>query len=146
MVGHWPFSETPFAGPQIADATAYANHGTLNPAYDNASVRIPGKENYALDLATAPNTPYIASIPNQDPILFNNQSFTVSFWMKAAPALLPSSSSISQYLLCKGSITANVATGATGKRFNIEIKGGQFRYAIDDNITKKDITSPVTIN
>lgn len=143
MVGHWPFSETPSAGPQITDATAYANHGILNPAYDNSNVRVPGKENSALDLATAPNTAYIASIPHQDQIFFNNQSFTVSFWMKAAPALLPSSSSVSQYLLCKGSITANTATGATGRRFNIEIKGGQLRYAIDDNVTKKEITSPV---
>lgn len=143
MVGHWPFSETPSAGPQIADATVYANHGILNSAYDNSSVRVPGKENYALDLGTSPNTQYIASIPHQNRILFNNQSFTVSFWMKAAPALLPSSSSVSQYLLCKGSITANMATGATGKRFNIEIKGGQFRYAIDDNVTKKEITAPI---
>lgn len=143
LVGNWPFSEAPSAGTQIADMTSYANHGTLDAAYDNANVRIPGKENFALDLATSPNNMYIASIPHQDQILFNNHSFTVSFWMKAPTSMIPSSSSTSIYVLCKGSFTKNTATGATGKRFNVEIKGGQLRYAIDDDVTKKEITSPI---
>jgi len=142
LVGNWPFSEAPLSGEQITDLTSYANHGTLNLAYDNASVRVPGKENFALDLATSPNT-YIASIPHQDQIFFNNNSFTVSFWMKAPTTMIPSSSSTSLYVLCKGSFTKNTTTGATGKRFNVEIKGGQLRYAIDDDITKKEITSPI---
>ncbi|MBW8523648.1 fibronectin type III domain-containing protein [Chryseobacterium chendengshani] len=143
LVGSWPFAEAPLSGTQIADVTPYANHGVLNAAYDNASVRVPGKENNALDLATSPNTPYIASIPHQDQILFNNNSFTVSYWMKAPVSMIPSSSATSLYVLCKGSFTANTVTGATGKRFNIEIKGGQLRYAIDDDVTKKEITSPI---
>lgn len=144
LVGNWPFAEAPLSGEQIADVTSYANHGTLNVAYDNSNVRVPGKENNALDLATVPATPpYIASIPHQDHILFNTNSFTVSYWMKAPASMIPSSSATSLYVLCKGSITKNITTGATGKRFNIEIKGGQLRYAIDDDITKKEITSPV---
>ncbi|WP_426278461.1 LamG-like jellyroll fold domain-containing protein [Chryseobacterium sp. S-02] len=142
LVGNWPFSEAPLSGEQITDLTSYANHGILNVAYDNASVRVPGKENFALDLATSPNT-YIASIPHQDQIFFNNNSFTVSFWMKAPTTMIPSSSSTSLYVLCKGSFTKNTTTGATGKRFNVEIKGGQLRYAIDDDVTKKEITSPI---
>ncbi|MPS65444.1 LamG-like jellyroll fold domain-containing protein [Chryseobacterium sp.] len=142
LVGNWPFSEAPLSGEQITDISSYANHGTLNVTYDNSNVRVPGKENFALDLATAPNT-YIASIPHQDQIFFNNNSFTVSFWMKAPTTMIPSSSSTSLYVLCKGSFTKNTTTGATGKRFNVEIKGGQLRYAIDDDITKKEITSPV---
>ncbi|RZJ88322.1 MAG: T9SS type A sorting domain-containing protein [Chryseobacterium sp.] len=143
LVGNWPFSEAPSSGEQIADLTSYANNGTLNVAYDNSNMRVTGKENYALDLATSPSTPFIASIPHQDQILFNTNSFTVSYWMKAPASMIPSSSATSLYVLCKGSITKNVATGATGKRFNIEIKGGQLRYAIDDDITKKEITSPI---
>lgn len=142
LVGNWPFLEAPLSGEQITDLTSYANHGTLNVAYDNSNVRVPGKENFALDLATAPNT-YIASIPHQDQIFFNTNSFTVSFWMKAPTTMIPSSSSTSLYVLCKGSFTKNTTTGATGKRFNVEIKGGQLRYAIDDDITKKEITSPI---
>lgn len=143
LVGNWPFSEAPLSGEQIADVTSYANNGTLNVTYDNASVRVPGKVNNALDLATAPTTPYIASIPHQEQIMFNNNSFTVSYWMKAPTSMIPSSSATSLYVLCKGSITKNLTTGATGKRFNIEIKGGQLRYAIDDDVTKKEITSPI---
>jgi hypothetical protein len=143
LVGNWPFSEAPLSGEQIADLTSYANNGTLNVAYDNSSVRVTGKENYALDLATSPTTPYIASIPHQDQILFNTNSFTVSYWMKAPASMIPSSSATSLYVMCKGSITKNLTTGSTGKRFNIEIKGGQLRYAIDDDITKKEITSPI---
>ncbi|WP_415327699.1 LamG-like jellyroll fold domain-containing protein [Chryseobacterium sp. MMS23-Vi53] len=142
LVGNWPFAEAPLSGEQITDVTSFANHGTLNVAYDNANVRVPGKENNALDLATAPNT-YIASIPHQDQIFFNNNSFTVSYWMKAPTSMIPSSSATSLYVLCKGSFTKNTTTGATGKRFNVEIKGGQLRYAIDDDVTKKEITSPI---
>jgi len=143
LVGNWPFSEAPATGAQITDISSFANHGVLDTAFDNSSVRIPGKENNALDFATASNNMYIASIPHQDQILFNNNSFTVSFWMKAPTTMIPSSSSTSLYVLCKGSFTKNTTTGATGKRFNIEIKGGQLRYAIDDDITKKEITSPI---
>lgn len=143
IVGNWPFAEAPFSGEQIADVTTYANNGLLDIAYDNANVRVPGKENFALDLATASNTKYIASIPNQDQILFDNNSFSVSYWMKAPVSMIPSSSATSLYVLCKGSFSKNTTTGATGKRFNIEIKGGQLRYAIDDDATKKEITSPI---
>jgi hypothetical protein len=143
LVGNWPFAEAPSAGEQIADLSSFANNGVLNVAYDNASVRVPGKENYALDLATSPSNMYIASIPHQDQILFNTNSFTVSYWMKAPTSMIPSSSSTSLYVLCKGSFTKNTTTGATGKRFNVEIKGGQLRYAIDDDVTKKEITSPI---
>jgi hypothetical protein len=143
LVGNWPFAEAPSAGAQIADLTSFANDGVLDVAYDNASVRVPGKENNALDFATAPSSIYIASIPNQDQILFNTNSFTVSYWMKAPVSMIPSSSATSLYVLCKGSFTKNTTTGATGKRFNVEIKGGQLRYAIDDDVTKKEITSPI---
>lgn len=143
LVGHWPFKEAPFEGETIADVTDYQNDGILDIAYDNSNVRIPGKENYALDLATSPGNNYIASVPNQDHIFFDKNSFTVSFWMKAPASMIPSSSSTSLYVLCKGSFTKNITTGATGKRYNVEIKGGQLRFAIDDDKTKKEIVSPI---
>ena len=141
LVGHWPFKEAPLAGEQITDLTTYANHGILDPAFDNANVRVTGKANKAIDFSTSPNNTPMVSIPNKDHLLFDRNSFTVSFWMKAAPELLPSSSSTSIYVLCKGSFTKNAATGATGKRYNIEIKGGLLRFAIDDDITKKEVTT-----
>ncbi|MNQ37604.1 Fibronectin type III domain protein [compost metagenome] len=141
LVGHWPFKEAPLAGEQITDLTSYANYGVLDPAFDNASVRVTGKANKAIDFSTSSNNKPMVSIPNQDHLLFDRNSFTLSFWMKAAPELLPTSSSTSIYVLCKGSFTKNTTTGATGKRYNIEIKGGLLRFAIDDDITKKEVTT-----
>lgn len=143
LVGHWPFKEAPSEGEKIADGTDYENDGILDLAYDNSNVRVPGKENNAINLATASNNMYIASIPDQDHIRFDKNSFTVSFWMKAPQSMIPGSSATSLYVLCKGSFTKNNTTGATGKRFNVEIKGGQLRFAIDDDVTKKEITSSI---
>lgn len=141
LVGHWPFKETASQGEQITDITSYTNHGTLDIAFDNANVRVIGKANNAIDFATSANDKVMVRIPNQDHLLFDKSSFTISFWMKAAPALLPSSSSTSIYVLCKGSFTKNTTTGATGRRYNIEIKGGLLRFAIDDDKTKKEVTT-----
>ena len=141
LVGHWPFKETASQGEQITDITSYTNHGTLDVAFDNANVRVSGKANNAIDFATSTNDKVMVRIPNQDHLLFDKSSFTISFWMKAAPALLPSSSTTSIYVLCKGSFTKNTTTGATGRRYNIEIKGGLLRFAIDDDKTKKEVTT-----
>jgi hypothetical protein len=141
LVGHWPFKEAASQGEQIADITNYANNGILDIAYDNANVRVVGKANNAIDFTTSANNKSMVNIPSQDHLLFDKSSFTVSFWMKAAPALLPGSSATSIYVLCKGSFTKNTTTGATGRRYNIEIKGGLLRFAIDDDKTKKEVTT-----
>ncbi|MDW8852619.1 LamG-like jellyroll fold domain-containing protein [Flavobacterium sp. MMLR14_040] len=141
LVGHWPFKETASQGEQITDITSYANHGALDIAFDNANVRVAGKANNAIDFATSANDKIMVKIPNQDHLLFDKSSFTISFWMKAAPVLLPGSSTTSIYVLCKGSFTKNTTTGATGRRYNIEIKGGLLRFAIDDDKTKKEVTT-----
>ncbi len=143
LVGHWPFKEYASEGEKIADITDYENDGILDVAYDNSNVRVVGKENNAINLATSPSSMYITSIPDQDHIRFDKNSFTVSFWMKAPASMIPASSATSLYVLCKGSFTKNNTTGATGKRFNVEIKGGQLRFAIDDDVTKKEITSTI---
>ncbi|KUJ59877.1 pectate lyase [Flavobacteriaceae bacterium CRH] len=141
IVGHWPFREAALEGEEIADITNYANNGILDIDYDNTNVRVPGKANNALDFSTSPNNKSMVNIPNQDHLLFDRNSFTISFWMKAAPGLLPTSSATSIYVLCKGSFTKNATSGATGRRYNIEIKGGLLRFAIDDDKTKKEVTT-----
>lgn len=143
MVGYWPFNELPFDGGQITDNSTYQNHGVLDINYDNANVRVSGKANNALDFSTAPNNVFIVNIPNQDQLYLDKSSFSLSFWMKAASNLLPTDAT-SSYLLCKGSFNANASTGATGKRFNVEFKSSQFRFAIDDNITKKELSTSGT--
>lgn len=141
LVGHWPFKEAAGEGEQIADLSTYANNGQLDAAFDNASVRVTGKENKAIDFATLLPNKLMVSIPNDDHIFFDKNSFTVSFWMKADASLIPAGSTSSSYILCKGSMTKNTTTGATGKRFNLEVKSNQLRFAIDDDKTKTEINT-----
>ncbi|NII27978.1 T9SS type B sorting domain-containing protein [Pseudoflavitalea sp. X16] len=132
LVGYWSFDETG-EGTQVTDSSSYQNHGVLGLDDDNVSIRVPGKRNNALDFATASPDKYVVSIPNQDQLYLNKGPFSLSFWMKASPSLLPPDNNSSAYLLCKGSITKNTTTGATGKRFDIEFKNKQFRFALDDD-------------
>ncbi|MGY5354025.1 LamG-like jellyroll fold domain-containing protein [Wenyingzhuangia sp. IMCC45467] len=140
MVGYWPFNEAVFDGGDIDDKTSYNNVGVLDVNYDNADVRVDGKANNGLNFSTSPNDTYMVNIPNKDQIFLNNSSFTISIWMKAATELMPTGSN-SAYLLCKGSFSHNESTGGTGKRYNIEFKSSQLRFAIDDNVTKKELST-----
>lgn len=139
LVGHWGFDETAADGTQIIDQSTFANNGVLGLDDDDQSIRVPGKVNGALDFATADQNRYVVSIPHQDQLYLDQSSFSLSFWMKAGTAQLPQDNLTSAYLLCKGSITKNVTTGATGKRFNIEFKNKQLRFAIDDDKNKDEL-------
>ncbi|WP_205502912.1 LamG-like jellyroll fold domain-containing protein [Rufibacter psychrotolerans] len=139
LVGHYSFDETEEAGTQITDSSAFENHGVLGLDDDDQSIRVAGKVNNALDFATASTDRYVVSVPNQDQLFLDKSSFTLSFWMKANPSMLPQDNNTSSYLLCKGSITRNATTGATGKRFDIEFKNKQIRFAIDDDVNKDEL-------
>ena len=131
LVGHYSFDET--EGRQVTDSSEFENHGVLGLDDDDQGIRVPGKINNALNFATADPNMYVVSIPHQEQLYLDKNSFSLSFWMKADPSLLPPDNNSSAYLLCKGSITRNAGTGATGKRFDIEFKNKQFRFAIDDD-------------
>lgn len=131
LTGHWSFDET--EGRQVTDSSSYQNHGILGLDDDNQSIRVTGKKNNALDFSTASQDMYVVNVPHQDHLYLDKSSFSLSFWMKADASLLPADNNTSAYLLCKGSITRNAATGATGKRFDIEFKNKQLRFAIDDD-------------
>jgi hypothetical protein len=139
MIGHWSFDET--EGIDVIDSSAYDNTGILGLDDDDLGIRVPGKVNGAIDFATASVDKYVVSIPHEDQLYLNKSPFSISLWMKAAPSLLPPDNNTSSYLLCKGSITKNTTTGATGKRFDIEFKNKEFRFAIDDDITKYELTT-----
>jgi hypothetical protein len=131
LVGHWSFDET--EGRQVTDSSTYQHHGVLGLDDDNQNIRVAGKINNALDFSTANPDMYVVNVPHQDHLYLDKSSFSLSFWMKADAALLPTDNSTSAYLLCKGSITRNATTGATGKRIDIEFKSKQLRFAIDDD-------------
>src|SRR5690606_14543133 len=69
--------------------------------------------------------------------LLSNSSFTMGLWIKADESLKPAGD-VSAYIVCKGSIGKNEETGATGNRFNIEVKGDNLRFAIDNDALGKD--------
>ncbi len=133
VVGHWAFDETTSENDQILDSSPYENHGVLGLDGEDQNIRVAGKVNTALDFSTAAADMYAVSIPNEDQLFLDQSSFSLSFWMKAKADMLPQNNNSSAYLLAKGSFTRNETTGATGKRFNIEFKNKQFRFAIDDD-------------
>lgn len=141
LVGHWPFKENAGEGSSITDISSYANDGQLDASFDNNTVRIAGKANNAIDFSTLTPDKLMVSIPNADHLLFDKNSFTVSFWMKADPSQIPAGTTLSSYILCKGSMTKNAVTGATGRRFNLEVKSNQLRFAIDDDKNKTEINT-----
>ncbi|MCC3160648.1 T9SS type A sorting domain-containing protein [Hymenobacter sp. 15J16-1T3B] len=145
LVGYWAFDETQADGLQILDQSSYQNHGVLGLDDDDQSIRVAGKVAGALNFATADPTRYVVRIPHQDQLYLDRNSFSLAFWMKADPATLPQTNNQSAYLLCKGSITRNAATGATGKRFDIEFKNRQLRFAIDDDVNKDELQTDGTV-
>lgn len=137
LVGYWSFDDVLDNGNQITDLSPYENHGTL-ALEEIGNIKIAGKVGNAIDFATATTSMDVINIPNSDQLYLSNRSFSISFWMKAPASLLPPDNNSSAYLLCKGSMTKNLTTGATGNRYNIEFKNKQLRFAIDNNDRDKD--------
>ncbi len=140
LIGQYSFDETAEDGNRITDSSAYENDGVLG-LDESQNIRVPGKFKNALDFATATENMYVVSVPNSDNLYIDKGNFSLSFWMKAPLSMLPTNTTTSSYLLCKGSFTKNATTGATGKRFNIEFKSSSFRFAIDDDVTKDEIST-----
>lgn len=69
-------------------------------------------------------------------IQLGTKDFTIEMWFK--------STDDAAYLLHKGSMAANAGTGATGKWFGIEFKGGNLKFAIDDNVAKSEASAPAS--
>ena len=123
----------------MTDSSEFENHGALGLDDNDAGVSVEGKVKGGINFATANTNMYVISVPHQDQLHLDKGSFSLSFWMKAPANLLPPDNNSSAYLLCKGSITKNTTTGATGKRFDIEFKNKQIRFAIDDDVTKYEL-------
>jgi len=130
IVGDWRLDGT--TGTDIVDYSEYLNHGTLENAVDYSWEA--GRLNNALNIkAAAPNT--AISIPHQEQIKFDKNSFSISFWMKAVP---PASSSTSAYILHKGTFAKNTS-GGTGRWYGLELKNNQIYFSVDDDITKTTV-------
>ncbi|WP_437921066.1 LamG-like jellyroll fold domain-containing protein [Sphingobacterium sp. LRF_L2] len=147
LIGHWKFDETLDEDQTVLidQSTFHMNGELLHRPAEGANLRNnAGISGGAIDLAQADFSSYAASVPHGDHMLLNNSSFTMGLWMKAAAELKPGTNE-SAYIVCKGSITKNTETGATGNRFNIEVKGDALRFAIDNDALGKDELSTSSI-
>ncbi len=131
LVGYWPFNET--GGNVVYDSTDNGNDGTLQNLSD--LLRTDGRFGGALDLSNFDTNIYI-SIPNQPELVFDEDPFSISLWMK-----LDAITDASTYIIQKGSFNAESGTEQNGNWYGLEIRDGNFRFSVDDNSTKTVVTS-----
>ncbi|HKJ42615.1 MAG TPA: LamG-like jellyroll fold domain-containing protein [Sunxiuqinia sp.] len=129
LVAWYAFDET--SGDISADSSLYNNNGTVdmqngNPVYDT------GKVGNCLNLSNGTSSSNV-SAPNASQIKFDTNSFSISFWMKIA------SPPADAYLIHKGSFKNDATQGTNGRWFGIESKGDNFRFAVDDDVTKTTV-------
>ncbi len=67
-------------------------------------------------------------------IQLGTRDFTVELWFKSVDA--------AAYIFQKGSISANADKGTSGKWVGLEYKGGNLKFAIDDNVLKTEASAP----
>ena len=126
-VAYYAFDET--NGETAIDSSAYGNHGTV---INITPARTTGCANNAIDLTAGVSNSGI-EILHQLPIEFNDNSFSVAFWVKAI-------SGTNGYLFNKGVFTTDASTGAVGKWYGMESKSGTNLYfSVDDDKTKTQL-------
>lgn len=132
LIGYWKMDDS--TGQTVTDSSPYGNDGELSN--NNSFAWLPGKINHAINLNPAlAETESAIVIPNDEVLMNNDNSFTISMWIKG-PATTPNC-----YLIHKGSFAASSAAGTTGKWWGIERNGSNFRWAVDNNITKTQLTA-----
>ena len=135
LVLYWPFLEA--GGLIVYDSSGNHNDGTLMNVSELQ--RIEGPFNRAIDLGNSGLTGNI-EVPDNLSISFDENPFSISFWMRAVSV---SDSSI--YIFHKGSFNAREGTERNGKWFGLEMRGGSFRFSVDDNDTKSVVGSNTSL-
>ncbi|MBN1414646.1 MAG: T9SS type A sorting domain-containing protein [Bacteroidales bacterium] len=131
LLGYWPFDET--AGNVVYDSTENGNDGTLKNI-DNL-LRLDGPFGGAISFSNS-NSDGCIEIPHQPELAFDYDPFSISFWMR-----LDSITDASTYIIHKGSHNAEAGTEKNGKWFGLEMRNGVFRFAVDDNDKKTELSS-----
>jgi len=123
---YWMLNET--SGATAADS-AGSNTGTVL----GAAAWTAGKYDNCLSFSATGQSLYV---PSSSSIDFSSGSFSVSMWAKQ-----PVSYSGQYELFIKGTIGSGSFPGS-GKRYELYRKDTNFRFAIDDNVTKTEISVP----
>jgi len=127
---YWMFNET--SGTTAHDSIG-GNDGTLQGS--TLPTWAAGKYDNAVTFATGGQSVYV---PHASSIDFANESFSVSMWAKQ-----PTSYTGQYELFIKGTIGGGDFPGS-GKRYELYRKDAAFRFAIDDNVTKTEISVATT--
>lgn len=132
LIGYWKLDDS--TGLTATDNSSYNNDGEVSN--NNSFTWQPGKINNGIYLnPSATETESAIIIPNDEVLMNNDNSFSISMWIKG-PSTTPNC-----YLIHKGSFAESVTAGTTGKWWGIERNGSNFRWAVDNNITKTQLTA-----
>lgn len=131
LVGYWPFNEED--GNIIYDSSEYGNNGTLKNI--DELLRNEGMFGEAINLSNSSTTGHI-EIPSQTELTFDEDPFSIAFWMK-----LDTISDASTYIFHKGSFNAESGTERNGNWYGLEMRDGNFRFSVDDNENKTVVSS-----
>ncbi len=129
LAGYWSFNES--AGKVVTDQSSFANNGVVS---GNEHARTQGISGNAIDFSGVAAEDHI-EIPAGDQLKFDDNSFSVSVWIKGSTDALPA------YIFHKGTFARNTTTGATGKWFGLELKDELIRFAVDDDVTKSEVSA-----
>lgn len=134
MMAHYHLDET--SSLVAADSSVYHQHGAIigmaQPIWQSV-----GRFKGALQF-NAPTATGAIAVPHADHLLFDQNSFTVSLWVKIAANTYNFSTGGDCYLIHKGTFEAN-----TGKWYGLQLRDGKLTFAIDDGVTKTDLAATV---
>lgn len=132
LIGYWKLDET--TGTTVKDYSLYANDGELSNNSSYSWISAVDSNGLNFNPAVA-ETESAIIVPNDEVLLNNDNSFSVSMWIKG-PA-----TTTNCYLIHKGSFAASSAAGTSGKWWGIERNGSNFRWAVDNNVVKTQLTA-----
>lgn len=131
LIGYWPFNEP--SGNVVYDSTENGNNGTLKNI--DQLLRPEGVFGGAISFANSNTTGHI-EIPHTEKLSFDYDPFSISLWIR-----LDSIGEESTYIFHKGANSAISGTERNGKWFGLELRSGGFRFAVDDNNKKTELSS-----
>jgi len=132
LVGNWKLDE--ITGLIAADSSIYRNNGFVRKLTGDPIHEV-GHLGNSFNFSNGRDSTHIF-IPAANQLYFDKNSFTISLWMKIAVAPVASS-----YLINKGSFLNDPNRGTNGKWYGLELKGANFTFAVDDDITKSALTT-----
>lgn len=131
LMGYWNLDET--GGTTAADSSGNGNTGTLQGT--PLPTWAPGQVGNCLSFASGGGRVYV---PSSSTIDFADEDFSVALW-----AIQPTSWSGQYELLIKGTMGVGAYPG-TGKRYELYRKDAQFRFCVDDDVTKSELALAVS--